>query len=184
MRNRSSRRVVVSFSLAVFVALVAIPASGLAAPSGNMRIEGITGGATERGREGTIEVIEPRHSVTAAVDSSTGTRAGAVRHTPITIVKQIDRSSPTLLRACSTGQHFPTVTIRLYEARSGGSEVNYYTITLQNVIITGVSTRLSNTVDASTRALPAVEEVTLQYASISFEHEPTNTTAELSTRTQ
>lgn len=56
-----------------------------------------------------------------------GSGAGKGRVSEIVITKSTDSASPVLMRACASGKHFPTVTLR----KAGGSE----TYTLSDVVL-------------------------------------------------
>jgi type VI secretion system secreted protein Hcp len=60
----------------------------------------------------------------------TGNAASRARISDIVITKSVDKSSPSLQRACVNGTHFPKVTIEL---RKGGKV--YLTYTLKDVLV-------------------------------------------------
>lgn len=61
-----------------------------------------------------------------------GLPTGQRKHAPITIVKEIDSSTPSLFQALVTGEKFDDVTLKYYQITEIGTEDQYYTQTLKN----------------------------------------------------
>lgn len=74
--------------------------------------------------------------LTVPFDTATGRSTGARVHSPVTIVKELDASSPQFLDAAVTNENLPTVTCTFYGARSGGGVSHaYFRIKLTNASI-------------------------------------------------
>ena len=67
-----------------------------------------------------------------------GGGGGIVNMQDITMTKQIDASSCDLMARCCDGAHIPTGTITVYKV--GGTNLDYYTIEIEKVIISSVQT--------------------------------------------
>jgi type VI secretion system secreted protein Hcp len=60
-----------------------------------------------------------------------------VKAEPLTIVKELDKTSPTFAQFCCNGQHIPEVTIEL--CRASCDKAKYLEIRMENVLISGYS---------------------------------------------
>jgi type VI secretion system secreted protein Hcp len=60
--------------------------------------------------------------------------SGKVAVEDVTIVKKVDKASPILMTYCCSGKHFEKATLACAEA-SGGVPVQYWTLTMEKVII-------------------------------------------------
>jgi type VI secretion system secreted protein Hcp len=65
-----------------------------------------------------------------------GGGAGKVSFHDLTCVAPVDRAYPALLVKCSSGEHISKVLIA--GSKAGGEEVEYFKITLEDVIVTAV----------------------------------------------
>ena len=84
-----------------------------------------------------IPVLFLTEEITRPFDTSTGMSTGARTHKPLTIVKELDASSPQFFFATVTGETLRSVTCTFYRAfRSGTGDTRaYFKITLTNANI-------------------------------------------------
>ena len=114
----------------------------------NLFIEGMDGEA-EPPRENSIVVLGYSHSIDNPFDSATG-QLTTKQHSPLRIMKLMDKTSPKLMERCVKKALLPTVTLRLYYEPEG---INFYIIELTNASVTsyqGFSTAYSNEVPRET----------------------------------
>jgi type VI secretion system secreted protein Hcp len=64
----------------------------------------IKGSVTQKGREGQIAVYAYHHEVISPRDSASGLPTGKRQHKPLSITKEIDKSTPLLLRVLVTNE--------------------------------------------------------------------------------
>jgi type VI secretion system secreted protein Hcp len=121
----------------------------------------IKGGATEKGREGSIPLISVAYEVDAPFDSATGRASGKRVHKPITIVKVIDQASPRLLEALVTNEVLTSVKIEFWRPVPEAT-APYFVIMLTNAALAGIALAPSSE-DASNEH----ERVQLTYQSVS-----------------
>lgn len=76
------------------------------------------------------EVIIPR-------DVASGMATGKRSYQPIIILKESGASSPQFFQAMSNNEILRSVVIDFYKADASGMEINYYTVTLTNVSVSG-----------------------------------------------
>lgn len=121
-------------------------------------------------REGSIVVQAIQHSVKLPTDQR-GLPNGRRVHMPITILKELDRTSPMLYQALSEGELLAEVTIDWYRIDSAGMEELYYRQTLKNAQITAIEFVVEHEADSANSKTGHMEKVSLIYDSISWSHE-------------
>lgn len=103
-------------------------------------------------------------SQSGTLHMGSGGGAGKVNVQDLSITKWVDSSSPNLIMACCTGQHFDEAVLTFRKA--GGSPLEYLVLTLTEVMITAVSTGGSSGEDRFT------ENVTLNFAKFNLSYQP------------
>ena len=127
-----------------------------------LELDGIPGESIDAQRPGAIEI---QSFSFGASNSGTivggGGGAGKVSFSDITFSKNLDKSSPILYLHCAQGKHIPKAT--LYVRKSGSDKpVEYYVITLSDVLVTSVQT-------SGGGGLP-MESLSLNFAKIEFSY--------------
>ena len=95
--------------------------------------------------------------------SGGGGGAGKATFQDLSIVHNIDKASPLLLKACATGTHLKDAIITHRKAGKGQQE--YLIVKLNDVIITGVT-------HGGAGGQPDSESVTLAFAKVDLEYKP------------
>lgn len=107
-----------------------------------LKIDGIPGESSDDKHKDWIEIQSFGHSIEQPAQATASTAGGAtaerVNHGMYEITHFLDKASPKIYEACSTGKHIKDVTIEL--CRSGGDKVKYMEIKLEQVIISQVDT--------------------------------------------
>jgi len=104
-----------------------------------LKLDGIDGPVTQKGFEKWIQVTGVEQATTNAVTmggSGGSASVGKVKFSEFRVKKAIDKTSPLLLLNTSSGKHIPKATIVF----TGFDGIATYTITLTDVILTGVTT--------------------------------------------
>ena len=118
----------------------ALATGAAAAAAGDvfLRLDGITGESTDSKHKGEIDILSYTQSFTNnAAISAGGGGSGRVTCGAVTVLKNIDRSSPGFIRLVTTGAHVPKGVITFRTA--GESPIEYYKVTLTDVIVTAVN---------------------------------------------
>lgn len=106
-----------------------------------LKLEGITGAATEKDHKGEIPIggfsISAQGAPTSIGSQSSGAGAGKVSIQSFSITKTLDKSSPLLFQAAATGQHFKEAVLS-FTHKAGGKEQTYLKFDFQNVLISSV----------------------------------------------
>jgi|SRR5580700_6367528 type VI secretion system secreted protein Hcp len=106
-----------------------------------LKLDGIPGESQDKTHKDEIQVLNwsiGAAQATIASVGGTGGGAGKVKFQDFRITKPVDKSSPKLMLACASGQHFPNL---LFTARrAGGTQADYWTMKLQNVLVSSYET--------------------------------------------
>lgn len=130
-----------------------------------INIKGIPGESKDHKHGGEIDVLAwswgMSNSGSAHVGGGQG--AGKVHVQDLNFTKYIDKSTPPLSLACAKGQHIDEATLVVRKA-GGDNPVEYVTITMQQIIVTSISTGGSGGEDRLT------ENVSLNFAKVKFKY--------------
>jgi type VI secretion system secreted protein Hcp len=123
----------------------------------------VEGEATEKGHEKWITLSGYDGDATAptATGAGGGAGAGKVQLKPIVVTKPIDKSTPKLFQALVTGTRLPAVQIDFVRPDSVGGEEVFYSVKLEQVIVTDVHQS-----DAGTSSGRPLEQVSLDFQKI------------------
>jgi type VI secretion system secreted protein Hcp len=105
-----------------------------------LTLDGITGESQKDGAQGWIEIFSFSNGASnpSSVAFGTGSGAGKVDLSSISIQKQTDSASPLLFLNCCNGKHFSKGTLMVREA-GGDSKVVFYQYDLTQVFIDSIS---------------------------------------------
>lgn len=131
----------------------------------------IQGGSTFRGREGTINVLDFQMGVETPREPGSGMAAGRLIYQPITILKEIDRSTPLLYRALTQNLVVDRGIFKWYRVDSTGREAHYFTIALEQGRVVQVKTVLPNIQEAANRDRTAYDQVQFRFQTIRWTFE-------------
>ena len=128
------------------------------------KIGDIKGESADAKHKDEIEVLSFSWGVTNGATIGPGGGAGAGRATfqDLSIIHNIDKASPLLLKACATGEHLKEATVTHRKAGKGQQE--YLIVKMKDVVITGVVHGGSGD--------GASETVSLVFAKVDFEYRP------------
>lgn len=126
----------------------------------------IIGSCLVTGRVGAIELKAVTHHLSIPVDVNTGALTGTRVHSPVTIQKDFDKTTPILCKALSEGQTLKSAIIKMYQIIDAGVETEYFNIILENVKITGITPNLFPGSGTGTHC----ETIQLRYEAITWKH--------------
>lgn len=104
----------------------------------------IEGSVNQAGHEGSILVMSCSHELISPRDASSGLPTGKRQHKPITISKEVDKSSPLLARAWANNENIQEWQLRFWKPLARGRSINFYTIRLSNANISRLHTEMVN----------------------------------------
>jgi len=133
------------------------------------------GNTWREGHEDETMIQSFEHTITLPRDPQSGQPTGQRVHRPIKVVKAIDKCSPMLMRALTSGEKLPKVELKLYRPSAKSGEEHYFTLTLEDAIITNITqTMVHAQLEGSSHLVPE-EEVEFTYRKIIKTHEIAST---------
>lgn len=126
----------------------------------------IEGSCTIKGHEKTILVQAVDHTIEIPKSPQTGLPTGKRVHGPLTITKELDKSSPKLFQALTSGEQLTDVKLSYYRISPQGKEELYYTTELKNAIITSARTWVPNCLDMNEKTMGHMEDISFTYETI------------------
>jgi type VI secretion system secreted protein Hcp len=91
-----------------------------------------------RGNAAQIAVYTLTQELKVPFDPATGQSTGKRQHSPLTIVKELDKSSPQFFQAAVTNEVLKSVTCTMYRNSGNGQTRAYFKIALTNAIIVDI----------------------------------------------
>jgi len=104
----------------------------------------IKGSVTQTGREDTIMVIGFEHDIKSPRDAASGLPTGKRQHGPLTIIKEVDKSSPLLYSLLTQNENITKFELRFWQPSATGQEVQHYTIELTNASVSKIHQEMLN----------------------------------------
>ncbi len=132
-----------------------------------IKFDGIKGESTDAKHKDEIDVESWSWGEThaGAPSSGGGGGAGKVSMQDFHFVMKLNRASPTLMKACATGQHIKMATLSARKAGKGQQE--YLTFKFQDVLVSSIQTGGSEDGDV----LPT-DQVSFNFAKLEVEYKP------------
>ncbi|PHN32289.1 Hcp family type VI secretion system effector [Pseudomonas sp. ICMP 561] len=112
-----------------------------------------------------IQTFQWGMSQSGSMHQGGGGGAGKVSIGNLSLSKSLDKSSPNLMMACSSGKHYQEATLTVRKA-GGSVPVEYMIITLKEVMIASYQTDAGNS-DESVK-----ENIALNFATVEVSYQP------------
>jgi type VI secretion system secreted protein Hcp len=138
----------------------------------------IEGSCDLSGREGTILVYALDHLIEIPRDTHTGLPTGKRIHMPMTVTKEVDKSSPKLYQALTSGEQLSEVVLDFYRISPQGNEEKYLTTKLENAIIVSMEAFFPETFIPANEPFKHMEKVSFTYEKIIWTWQPDGIEAE------
>lgn len=114
-----------------------------------------------------------------------GAGVGKVQFSDFQLTKYVDCATPKLMLACATGQHLKDLTF--VARKAGGTQSEYVTIKLTNVLISAFETSSHGAVgagDMQAKATPPIDTFSLNFGKIEFTYKAQNADGTTGAQTQ
>jgi type VI secretion system secreted protein Hcp len=119
-----------------------------------LQIDGIKGESTDSGHKDWIELLSHSASTQPPAPAAAASTA-SVQMQGFHFVKKVDKASPKLYQAATTGTHIPKVTIEVMKSK-GGTKQKFMTIKMEQVYVNSMSSaRLGGSVRIPQTTLPS-----------------------------
>ncbi|NUU02271.1 Hcp family type VI secretion system effector [Herbaspirillum robiniae] len=138
----------------------------------------IEGSTKVKGHEGKILVQAVDHTIEIPKSPQNGLPTGKRVHCPMTLTKEIDKSSPKLFQALTSGEQMKDVTLEYYRISPKGTEEKYYTVKLSNAIVTNMRAWTPNCLTAENKQMGHMEDISFTYEKITWTFDPDGIEAE------
>ncbi|OQY58665.1 MAG: hypothetical protein B6245_10625 [Desulfobacteraceae bacterium 4572_88] len=133
----------------------------------------IDGSCDVKDLKDTIEIFAFDHVVELPRSRDMGLPTGRRVHLDITVSKEIDKSTPKLYKALCDREKLTEVIFSWYrpDGETGGRD-NYYTVRLEDAVITRISPCAPHRLDPSNVTQKFMENVSFAYEKIIWTYEP------------
>lgn len=138
----------------------------------------IEGSNKVKGHEGKILVQAVDHTIEIPKNPQTGLPTGKRVHLPMTLTKEIDKSSPKLFQALTSGERMKNVALEYYRISPKGTEEKYYSVKLTDAVLTAIRSATPNCLNSVNQQMGHMEDVSFTYEKISWTFEPDGIEAE------
>lgn len=131
-----------------------------------LKIDGIKGESADHKHMGEIDVLSWNWGAKQSGTSHAGGGGGSgkVNVQDLTFSKWVDRSTPELFLECCNGKHIKSAVLTVRKA--GQKPLEYLKITMENAIISGVTSGASGGQDRLT------ESITLNFSKVKLDYIP------------
>jgi type VI secretion system secreted protein Hcp len=134
-----------------------------------LKVAEYPGSSEKEGREDTSDVFEIEHHLHQPVEPTNGQATGVRVHSPLRVVKVIDKASPGFHKALCTGQNLKQVEARFYRIDpSTRSEAEYYRITLKNARIVDIQPYMPMSFVPANESYRHMEQVSFVYEEVEW----------------
>jgi type VI secretion system secreted protein Hcp len=132
-----------------------------------LKIDGCDGESHISGHEDEIDVLAFSWGMTQSGDMhlAGGGGSGKVNVQDMSVTKYLDKASTVLMQKCCSGKHFPTAVLLCRKA-GGDSTVDYFKVSMEEVLVTSVSEGGGGGEDKQT------ENISLSFAKVKVEFTP------------
>ena len=104
----------------------------------------IKGSVTQAGWENSIMVIGYSHIISSLRDPNTCQASGRLNHLPVSITKEVDKSSPLLFKAFAEHERMKEFRLGFWQLLPSGQEQQHYTVLLEGAYIAGIHQEMLN----------------------------------------
>lgn len=136
--------------------------------------EDSVGTANQEGHEDEIMIQAFTHNVPRGTNDQSGQITSMPAMKPMKITKFIDKASPLLHNALTTGEQL-NVEINWYRISASGEEELYYVMELENAVLVDIETILPSVGDPSMAHLAHMEVLHINPGAITWTHEAAGT---------
>jgi type VI secretion system secreted protein Hcp len=133
-------------------------------------LEGLQGESLDNKHRGEIDILSYTQSFANQAVARPGSAGGKATCGPVTVMKLVDRSSPRLIGLVTTGLHIPKAVITFRKA--GQTQLEYYRVTLVDVIITEVEQTENKINVPNPAAMRVIEKVSMIARQFHFDYVP------------
>lgn len=161
------------------VALLALASSTVPAAADTyfLKLDGIPGESTDSKHKGEIDILSFSWGMSNSGSfSGGGGGAGKANLQDLSLTTQLSKASPKLYLACATGDHIKKATLTV--RKQGKEAQEYYIITLEDVLVSGVQT------GGAAGSSSITESLSLNFSKITWTYFPQKVDGSLDTKVE
>ena len=133
----------------------------------NIKVNEYPGSSEKDGRSDTSDIFEIEHHIHQPVDPTTGQATGVRVHSPLRVVKVVDKATPGFHKALCTGQNLQQAVLSFYRIDPATrQEKEYYKITLKNCRIVDLRPYMPMSFVPANESYRPMEQVSFVYETI------------------
>ena len=135
----------------------------------NIKVNEYPGSSEKDGRSDTSDIFEIEHHIHQPVDPTTGQATGVRVHSPLRVVKVVDKATPGFHKALCTGQNLQQAVLSFYRIDPATrQEKEYYKITLKNCRIVDLRPYMPMSFVPANESYRHMEQVSFVYETIEW----------------
>lgn len=122
------------------------------------------------GHEDEILVQQIDHKITIPRDPQSGQPSGQRVHKPFEFVAALNKATPLLMNALTSGEVLPKVEVRWYRTSSAGKQEHFFTTTLEDAVIVDINTEMPHAQNPLNADYTQLVRVAMSYRKIMWDH--------------
>ena len=155
--------------LLIILTVVISSQTSFAALNAYLYLEGetqghIRGSSEEEGHEDLIKVIAYSHIISSQRDPNSCQPSDRLNHLPLSITKDVDKSTPLLLKAFAEHERMTQFRLEFFKISPAGAEQHHYTVELEGAYIAGIHQEMLNNTYIETRDHAEREHISFTYS--------------------
>ena len=115
------------------------------------------------------------HTVTIPRDPQSGQPSGQRVHKPFKFTAALDKSTPLLYNALTSGEVLTSTELRWYRTSIAGKQEHFFTMKLEDAVIVNIDAKMPHCQDPATQDFTQLVEVSLSYRKITWSHDVAGT---------
>ena len=132
--------------------------------------EDSVGNVWQEGHEDEILVQAVDHVVTIPRDPQSGQPSGQRVHRPLKFTAALNKSTPMLYNALTSGEMLSKCEVKWYRTNSSGKQEHFFTTALEDATIVDIDCSMPHAQDPKNADFTQLVTVSLAYRKITWEH--------------
>lgn len=128
------------------------------------------GNIWQEGHEDEILVQAIDHNILIPRDPQSGQPSGQRMHRPFKFTASLNKATPLLYNALTSGEMLTTCEIKWYRTNSSGKQEHFFTTKLEDATIVDIECKLPHCQDPAHQDFTQLVTVSLAYRKIEWEH--------------
>lgn len=149
------------------------------ATQGNITADAFTadsvGNVYVEGHENEMLIQQVNHAITVPTDPQSGQPTGQRVHYPLTVVTALNKATPLILNAVTTGEKITKAELKWYRTSIEGKQEHFFTYILDDAVITSLEVGMPHAQDSSSSEYTQLVSINLTYRKITLEHDVAGT---------